>query len=310
MVVLNNKFQQQECNECGSSELFQDVDTNELVCTQCGTVLSQEQAISHGPEWRAFNIEEHQKLTRVGSPLTLTIHDKGLSTTIGWQTMDASGRKMSIQEQARLKRLRIWQRRTTISSSTQRNLSQALSELNRMNNKLNLPANVQETAAMLYRQAIKKQLIRGRTIQSIVAAALYMACRQCSIHRSLEDIAKTANLTKKDVARNYRFLTRELNVEIPQYDRQNLISKFVSKVNLPGTTERLARDILTKAQKLRLTTGRSPEGMTAACIYLACKLTGFYMTQGYLAKIAQITEVTIRNRYKELIKNLDLTVRL
>jgi transcription initiation factor TFIIB len=182
--------------------------------------------------------------------------------------------------------------------------------MKRISYQLNLPTNLQETAAMIYRQAIKKQLIRGRTIQSIVAATIYMACRQCGLHRSLEDISKTANLTKKDVARNYRFLHRELNSEIPQVDRSNLITKFVNNLNLPGSIERIARDILTQATKLQLTTGRAPEGITAACIYLACKLSDVYMTQGNVAKTAQITEVTIRNRYKELVKNLDLTIKL
>jgi transcription initiation factor TFIIB len=307
--VLNNSVQVRECSDCGGTDLIQDPETGEIVCTNCGTVQTTT-VIDHGPEWRAFNIDEHQKLTRVGSPLTLTIHDKGLSTTIGWQTQDASGRKMTSDEQDRLKRLRIWQRRTTVKDGTQRNLSLALSEMKRISYQLNLPTNLQETAAMIYRQAIKKQLIRGRTIQSIVAATIYMACRQCGLHRSLEDISKTANLTKKDVARNYRFLHRELNSEIPQVDRSNLITKFVNNLNLPGSIERIARDILTQATKLQLTTGRAPEGITAACIYLACKLSDVYMTQGNVAKTAQITEVTIRNRYKELVKNLDLTIKL
>jgi transcription initiation factor TFIIB len=217
---------------------------------------------------------------------------------------------MTTDEQDRLKRLRIWQRRTSVTDGTQRNLAQALSELKRISYLLSLPNNIQETAAMIYRQAIKKQIIRGRTIQSIIAATIYMACRQCGIHRSLEDISRTSNLTKKDVARNYRFLQRELDSDTPQVDRNNLITMYVNKLNIPGTTERIAREILTQATKLHLTTGRAPEGITSACIYLACKVTDVHMTQGYLAKTAQITEVTIRNRYKELIKNLDIIIKL
>jgi transcription initiation factor TFIIB len=307
VVPLSQKPQKKECTECGNTDIIQDPESGEVVCTHCGTVLTTT-VIDHGPEWRAFNIEEHQKLTRVGSPLTLTIHDKGLSTTIGWQTQDASGRQMTPDEQARLKRLRLWQRRTKVNDGTQRNLSQALNDLKRISNKLILPTNVQETAAMYYRQSIKKQLIRGRTIQSIVAATIYMSCRQCGVHRSLEDIAKAANLTKKETARNYRFLHKELKPEIPPVNRHNLITKFVNQLQLPGYTEQLARKILKQAANLRLTIGRAPEGISAACIYLACRLTDTPRTQGEIAKAAQITEVTIRNRYKELIKNLELTV--
>lgn len=182
--------------------------------------------------------------------------------------------------------------------------------MNRIANKLNLPKSATETAAMIYRRAIQRQLIRGRTIQSVVASALYMACRQCNIIRSLEDVAKAANITRKEAARNYRFLYKELKQDVPPVDRDNLITKFVSKLRISGPTEQLARQILKKAGEKKLTIGRAPEGITAACIYIACKLNKEERTQGEIAKTAQITEVTIRNRYKELIKNLDFIVEL
>ena len=297
------------CDECGSTALVTDNETGELVCTQCGAVIV-DTIIDQGPEWRAFDLEQQQRLTRVGAPLTLTIHDKGLSTTISWQNQDATGRRLTPQEQERQYRLRKWQRRTSSNDSTQRNLTHALSEMNRIANKLNLPKSATETAAMIYRRAIQRRLIRGRTIQSVVASALYMACRQCNIIRSLEDVAKAANITRKEAARNYRFLYKELQQDVPPVDRNNLITKFVSKLRISGPTEQLARQILGKASEKKLTIGRAPEGITAACIYIACKLNKEDRTQGEIAKTAQITEVTIRNRYKELIKNLDFIVEL
>ena len=300
---------QRVCDECGSTAIVTDSETGELVCTQCGAVLV-ETMIDTGPEWRAFDLEQQKRLTRVGAPLTLTIHDKGLSTTISWQNQDATGRRLTPQEQERQYRLRKWQRRTSSNDSTQRNLTHALSEMNRIANKLNLPKNVTETAAMIYRRAIQRQLIRGRTIQSVVASALYMACRQCNIIRSLEDVARGANITRKEAARNYRFLYKELEQDVPPVDRDSLITKFVSKLRISGTTEQLARQILDEAGDKKLTIGRAPEGITAACIYIACKLNLEERTQGEIAKTAQITEVTIRNRYKELIKNLDFVVEL
>jgi transcription initiation factor TFIIB len=302
-------LQHKVCGECGSTKLVTDNETGEIICTECGAVVA-DYLIDHGPEWRAFDLDQQEKLTRVGAPLTLTIHDKGLSTTISWQNQDATGRKLTPEEQERQYRLRKWQRRTSSNDSAQRNLTHALSEMNRIANKLNLPKNTTETAAMIYRKAINKQLIRGRTIQSVVAAALYMASRQCNVMRSLEDVARAANISRKEAARNYRFLYKELKTDVPPVDRDNLITKFVSKLRITGTTEQLARRILDQANSQKLTIGRAPEGITAACIYIACKLNNEERTQGEIAKTAQITEVTIRNRYKELIKNLIFEVKL
>ena len=297
------------CTECGGADLLRDYETGELVCQRCGFVISS-MLIDQGPEWRAFDQEQRDKLPRVGAPVTWTIHDKGLSTTIGWQDRDASGRRLSPEERARLYRLRKWHRRSKVSDSTQRNLAHALSEMSKISYKLNLPKNVVETSSMIYRRAIQKQLIRGRTIQSVAVASIYMACRQCGIIRTLEDVADSANITKKEAARNYRFLLRELRPTVPQVDPQGYISKIVNKLALTGETERLAMMILSQASELKLTSGRGPSGIAAACIYISSQLTDERRTQGEIAKEAQVTEVTIRNRYKELAQRLEFKVQL
>lgn len=295
--------------ECGNTEIITDPDTGEQICTACGTVLN-DTVIDHGPEWRAFDPQQTENLTRVGAPLTPLIHDKGLSTTISWRSQDATGRRLTQEEKQRQYRLRKWQRRTSASDSTQRNLTQALSELTRIADELNLPQNTRETAAMIYRRAVTQGLIRGRTIQSVVASAIYMSCRQCQVIRSLEDVAKAATISRKEAARNYRHLYKQLQPEVPQVDKDNLITKYVNQLRISGQTERLCRKVMDQAADQRLTIGRAPEGITAAALYIACKINQEDRTQGEIAKAAQITEVTIRNRYKELLKKIDFEVNL
>ncbi len=307
---LSSKLKKETiCTDCGNSNLLRDYETGELVCQACGIVVS-DATLSTGPEWRAFDQEQRDKLPRVGAPVTWTIHDKGLSTTIGWQDRDASGRKLSPEERARLYRLRKWHRRSKVSDSTQRNLAHALSEMSKISYKLNLPRNVIETSSMIYRRAIQKQLIRGRTIQSVAVASIYMACRQCGVIRTLEDVAGAANITKKEAARNYRFLLRELKPSVPQVNPRGYISKIVNKLALSGETERLAMAILNQASEMKLTSGRGPSGIAAACIYISSQLTDERRTQGEIAKEAQVTEVTIRNRYKELAQRLEFCVTI
>jgi transcription initiation factor TFIIB len=242
--------------------------------------------------------------------MSLTIHDKGLSTTIGWQNKDGKGKKLSPETRARLYRLRKWHRRSKLSDSNQRNLAHALGEISRISDKVNLPRNVIETSSILYRHALQKKLIRGRTIKSVVVASIYMACRQCGIIRTLKDVANAANITKKEAARNYRFLLKELKPSIPLVNPSGYISSIVSKLKLMGDTERLALRVLSIAVDQRFTGGRSPLGMAAACVYISCKLTGESRTQGEIAIEAQVTEVTIRNRYKELARNLEFNLWL
>ena len=297
------------CTECGNSNLQQDYETSELVCQACGIVVSSSE-LSTEPEWRAFDQQQREKLPRVGAPVNWAIHDKGLSTTIGWQDRDYSGRKLSPEQRASLYRLRKWNRRSKVSDGVQRNLAHALSEMSKISNKLNLPRNVVETSSMIYRRAIQKKLIRGRTIQSVVVATIYMACRQCGVIRTLEDVAGAANITKKEAARNYRFLLRELKSSVPQVNPQGYISKIVNKLALTGDTEKLAMAILTQASEMKLTSGRGPSGIAAACIYISSQLTDERRTQGEIAKEAQVTEVTIRNRYKELAQRLDFNVSI
>ena len=159
---------------------------------------------------------------------------------------------------------------------------------------------------MIYRKALKRGMIKGRTIHSMAAASVYMACRQCEVVRTLDDIASVSNITKKEVARNYRFMVTELKPKVPLVMPSSHISKIVSRLGLKGEIEVHAVEILNRAVEMKLTVGRSPSGMAAACVYISTLYAGGHVTQSEIADIAQVTEVTIRNRYKELSKSLNL----
>jgi transcription initiation factor TFIIB len=204
---------------------MRDYECAEIVCMSCGFVVAAK-LTDRGPEWRAFDTEQREKRTRVGAPLTFTIHDKGLSTMIDWHDRDIYGKRLSPGQKAQIYRLRKWQRRIRVSDATERNLAFALSEISKISNALNLPKNILETASVIYRKAVKERLIRGRSIQGVTAAAIYVACRQCGLARTLEEIAQASSTNKKEVGRSYRFLVKELDYFIPPLKPSQYVTKF------------------------------------------------------------------------------------
>ncbi|HID17391.1 TPA: transcription initiation factor IIB [Candidatus Bathyarchaeota archaeon] len=301
------KGKTRKCPECGSDKLMRDYDTAEIVCVSCGCVLI-DKLTDPRPEWRAFDGEQRARRTRVGAPVTFTIHDKGLSTIIDWQ--GTKGKQNAIQAVEEIYKLRKWQRRIRVSDATERNLATALSELSKLASTLNLPKNILETASIIYRKAIKRRIIRGRSIQNVAAAAIYMSCRQCGIPRTLDEIADAANLRKKDVGRSYRFMIRELSTFVPPSAISNYAARFSNKLSISGKAEAIAIKILEVARQMRLTSGRGPTGIAAAATYIATVLTNERKTQREIAEVANVTEVTIRNRYKELLERLLIRVAL
>ncbi|MGC9345638.1 MAG: transcription initiation factor IIB [Candidatus Bathyarchaeales archaeon] len=297
------------CPECGSKKLMGDHRCAEIVCMNCGFVIAAK-IPDRGPEWRAFTNEQRAKRARVGAPLTYTIHDKGLSTIIDWHDRDGHGKSLSHGQKAQMYRLRKWQRRIRVSDATERNLAFALSEITKIANNLNLPKNILETASVIYRKAVKERLIRGRSIQGVTAAAIYLACRQCRLARTLEEIAQASNMKKKEVGRSYRFLINKLDYSIPPVKPSQYIARFSNQLTMQGKTEEFAHKILAAAKELKLTSGRGPIGMAAAASYIASVLSGERRTQREVAEIAEVTEVTIRNRYKELVKRLMFQISL
>ena len=297
------------CPECGSGHLSKDYSRAELVCSGCGLVVDED-IIDHGPEWRAFDNEQREKRSRTGSPMTYTMHDKGLSTTIGWTNRDAYGRAIPTKNRAQLYRLRKWQRRVRISDATERNLAVALSGIDRLASGMGLPRSVRETAAMIYRKAAMKNLVRGRSVQGVTAASVYAACRQCHVPRTLDEISDISHIPRKEIGRTYRYFSRELGLKLLPTSPEDYISRFCSELKLSGDVRAKTLKILQDAARGELTCGRGPTGMAAAALYIATVICGERRTQREIADVAGVTEVTIRNRYKELSQKLGIELTL
>jgi len=296
-----------KCPECGSSNLVHDYDTGETVCGDCGLVL-YEQMMDKGPEWRAFTQEEKASRSRVGVPTSYSVHDKGLSTAISQVDRDAFGRKLPLSTRLQMWRLRKWQIRSRVHSSIDRNLAQAMAELDRLSDKVYIPPPIKEKAAVTYRKALDKGLVRGRSIAAIAAAALYAACRGSGTPRTLREIAEASLVDKKDVARCYRLLLRELEVHMPIADPLTYVSKIAERTGISGKTQGIAIQILREARKKRAAAGKDPMGLAAAALYIACLKNNEKKTQKDIAEAAGVTEVTVRNRYKTLKKQLNLEI--
>jgi transcription initiation factor TFIIB len=283
------------------------METGEIACSRCGLVL-QDEILDQKPEWRAFTPEETRSKARTGPPTSLRQFDKGLSTTFQ-PYKDSYGRALPMRERLKMMRLRKWNIRARVHSSAERNLSQAMNELTRLSDKLHIPASVEENAALIYRKALDEGLIRGRSIKSIAAAALYAACRLTRTPRSLKEIAKASTRRRKEISRCYRLLLYELDIKMPFDEPIKYVSKIASFVGLNQKTQSIAIQILQKAKKIKADIGKGPAGIAAAALYIASIMDGKKVTQKLLAKAADVTEVTVRNRYNGLDKSLGLGLR-
>ena len=289
-----------KCPSCGDKKMVTDQNNGELFCGKCGFVVT-DKISDTGAEWRSFANDEGNK-SRVGAGTSLTMHDMGLSTIIGTQNKDATGKPLTSAMKSSIERLRTWDSRTQAHSSADRNLRQALNEMDKLKDKLALTDAVIEKAAYIYRKAMEKKLVRGRSIQGLVAACLYASCRNTETPRTLDDIAKGINIRRKDVARCYRLIFRELELKMPVVDPVKGVSRIASIANLTEKSKRKAVEILEKAKKLGIVAGKDPMGIAAAALYLACISTGEVKSQKEISIASGVTEVTIRNRCAGLRK--------
>ncbi|MFC6942344.1 transcription initiation factor IIB family protein [Salinirubellus sp. GCM10025818] len=288
------------CPECGG-RLESDTEHGEVVCADCGLVVEEDE-IDRGPEWRAFDAGERDQKSRVGAPTTNMMHDKGLSTNIGWQDKDAYGRQLSNRQRQKMQRLRTWNERFRTRDSKERNLKQALGEIDRMASALGLPENVRETASVIYRRALSEDLLPGRSIEGVATAAVYAAARQAGVPRSLDEVEMVSRVDKMELTRTYRYVVRELGLEIRPADPESYVPRFASDLDLSDESERRARELLVNAREAGILSGKSPVGLAAAAVYAAALLTNEKVTQSEVSDVANISEVTIRNRYKELLE--------
>lgn len=289
-----------KCPECGGINLLLNKEKGEMICRDCGLVV-EEKMVDFGQEWREFDHDQADKRRRTGAPMSYTKFDRGLGTDVG-----GMGDVYQLQGKERNKyfRLRKWQHR--ISTAIERNLKLALAELKRVSSFLKLPGSVEEEAARVYTMAVQRGLVRGRSMESVVAGALYAACRRHEIPRTLDELSEASGIDKKEIGRTYRFITRELGMRILPSNPIDYLPRFASALRLNAETQSKAVDILEEAQECELTSGRGPTGIAAASLYIAALINNEKRTQREVADVAGVTEVTIRNRYKELLRELDL----
>jgi transcription initiation factor TFIIB len=289
-----------ECPEC-DGRLVVDDEHGETICQDCGLVV-EEDSVDRGPEWRAFDAKEKDEKSRVGAPTTNMMHDKGLSTNIDWRDKDAYGNSLGAKQRQKMQRLRKWNERFRTRDSKERNLKQALGEIDRMASALGLPENVRETASVIYRRALDENLLPGRSIEGVSTASVYAAARQAGVPRSLDEITDVSRVEKSEIARTYRYVVRELGLEVKPADPESYVPRFASSLELSEESERRARQLLQNAKEEGVHSGKSPVGLAAAAVYAAALLTNEKTTQAAVSEVADISEVTIRNRYHELLE--------
>jgi len=292
------------CSECGGTNIVRDAIVGELVCGDCGLVI-QDNILNRGAEWKAFTPREELSRARVGGPNKYSHYDKGLSTVIRIDR-DAFGRLLSPEVRRQMWRLRNWQIRTRVHASQSRNLSQAMNELQRISEKLHISSSVQEMAAVIYRKALNKDLIRGRNIAAVVAGSLYVACRFTKIPRTLKEIEEVSLREQREIARAYRLIVQMLKMKMPIDNPIDYVTKIAEKAGVSSDVEGMAFKIIRDARNKHVAMGKDPTGLAAAALYIASKIRKEKTTQIHLAKAANITEVTIRNRAKDLMKKLNL----
>lgn len=299
------------CPECGSGKIIRDFDIGEKVCTGCGVVISQKDMYS-GPERRVFDEEDRLKRERTGPASNPLLHDHGLTTTIGYRKKK---RPMTYEKMRDESKLRKWQKRARVQTSQERNLSVALSEMSGyvQRFKSKMPKATSETASAIYRRALEKKLMRGRSISLVALTALYTAFRQTGFPKSLDEMVKGTRYTKEDLGRVYRLMVREEILGIVPPPSYSEAARVISgTLGMPGRTQAMIYRILKEANEIKLTDGKSPQGMAAAATYIGGILCSGHdqeknsaskkHTQREIADAAHVTEVTVRNRYKQLIE--------
>jgi transcription initiation factor TFIIB len=287
------------CPNCNSSVSY-DQKHGENACTECGMIL-REDAVDHGPEWNGYTATDRKDRSRVGRPTTPTLHDRGLSTQIGWQNQDGYGHALSARQRHKMERLRTWDERYRAGTGRERTLKQALAEIQRMSSALGLPKAVRETASVIYRRASEADLVVGRSIEGIATGALYAAARQQGLPRTLDEVTAVARVEQRRISRDYRRIATELDLALEPTDPTAYLPRFASDCGCSEAVQRQARDLLATVAGTTYMSGKSPVGLAAAALYAGGHLTNEPLTQREVSAVADVTRVTIRNHYRELL---------
>jgi len=306
----------EKCTVCNSS-LVDDIENGEIICSGCGIVMAEHME-DHGPEAKSSSLEDKMKLARATGQTSYSQHDLGITTEISIGTKDFSGKKISAEMSNQMHRIGKWQPRVRVSSSRERRLSNILGRISEICQNCSLPKNVIETASMIYRSLDGKNIqVKGKSVDSISAAVVYMACKQCDVIRSLDEIlrevchASKVKSKTKLASRYYRMLVMELGtVTVPIVTMDKYISKIANMTNTETRVERLSLEIAEKTKDRNLADGKAPNGIAAAYLYIASILLGQSVLQRDISSVSGVTEVTIRNRCKEILSGFKLKVTL
>ncbi|MFB5605125.1 MAG: transcription initiation factor IIB family protein [Nitrosarchaeum sp.] len=288
-----------EILSCTESMVVTDFETGEMICQNCGRIL-QEDITDIKKESNTFTQSDH-------APTSITMHDMGLSTIIGKYNHDFGGRPINHEMKQSMRRMRLWDSRSLIKTTSERNLRIALYEMIKLKDKLGLSDAVIDRAVYLYRKAAKAQLIRGRTVKSIVGACLYAACRDMETTRTIIDISNQLQERRKLIAKTYRMLFQNLTLTVPVTDPTNGIIKFANNLQIPEITKREAMKIFDTLREKELTAGKNPHAVAATVLYMACIKTNVNITQQDIMRVSGITTVTIRNRLQDYRKHIELS---
>ncbi len=301
-------YESSACPECGSYRLENDYSRGEMVCALCGLVIT-ENHMDLGPEWVAYNADQEASRARTGPPMIHHFTRSELTTNIGSENRDYSGKVIPMRNRGQVHRLRLWNNRVRYLNSNEKNITLALAEIKKHGSKMNLPQNVVDNAGIIYKKSADRNMIRGRSIESMLAASIYTACRNSELPRSLSEIAGITGVKKKEIGRLYRLLTKSLGIDIDLATPKKYVTKLCSQLQLSYDTTRKTEEIVDTIIRKELSSGRGPLGIVGASIYLASVMCKEKRTQKEVAAAAGVTEVTIRNRYKEIVTVLKPEIR-
>lgn len=285
------------CPECGSEHLVRDYARGELVCDSCGLVVS-ESAIDEGPEWSAYSSEENQRLARTGAPRNVVAGASSLTTVIPLSSKDARGNTIPLREREKFYRMRKLQHHSGHSRPGERSLPETIRSLERVSALMGLPRTVKDEAGFICKKALEKGLVRGRSIEGVVAAAVYAACRINEVPRTLDELQQVTGIRKKVIGKAYGALLRTLTLRVPPSRPADYVRRFCSKLALSNNVQAEALKILKELEKVDSSMSLSPIGTAAAAIYLASLACGERRPQKAIAKVAGVSEVTLRNRFQ------------
>jgi transcription initiation factor TFIIB len=293
--------QTDSCPLCNSTSIVFDSDTSEAVCSSCGMVV-KDNIESMGPEWRSYSGEDIESKSRTGMPSSLAFHDMGLSTFISYSNVDANGVAISAEQRSKVQRMRRWNKISSNNRSYHRNLKNAFAMLSTIKDKLSLSDMLIEKAAYNYRKALDKKIIKGRSIRALIVAAVYAACRDLAVPRTLEEISIAANTDAIFAGKCYRLLVQNLDLQLPVIDSNKYLARIANKAKVSEKTYRAALDMLSTIKGDPISHGKDPNALAVAVLYAACLEEGENVSQAQVAVAGDISIVTLRKRFQDVTK--------